>query len=141
METFFHYLDDFLIVTAPGSNQCRKDLHALLTVFNRLRVPITTDKLEGPATVLSFLGIEIDTEAMIMRLPARKLEELQALVDKWQNKIFCTKQELQSLVGELQQANKVVRSGRTFSRQMFELLKGIGKKQHLFASTPNFGRT
>ena len=38
--TLFHYLDDFLIATAPGCIQCQKDLHSLLTVFDRLHVPI-----------------------------------------------------------------------------------------------------
>ena len=73
-----------------------------------------------------------------MRLPERKLEELKSLVDQWQEKRFCTKKELQSLVGKLQHASKVVRSGRTFLRRMFELLKGTAKKQHFIRLNTQF---
>ena len=34
------------------------------------------DKLEGPAPVIKFLGIELDTIQGITRLPTHKLEEL-----------------------------------------------------------------
>ena len=34
----------------------------MLSTFERLQVPIEQSKLEGPATCLTFLGIEIDTE-------------------------------------------------------------------------------
>ena len=42
VRTMFHYLDDFLIVAHPASNQCRDDLRRLLDVFTHLRVPIET---------------------------------------------------------------------------------------------------
>jgi len=37
--------------------------------------------------------------------------------------------EVQSLVGKLQHATRVVKQGRTFMRCMFELLKGMKKSQ------------
>ena len=67
---------------------------------------------------------------MVSRLPASKLEELRLLVAQWQGRKFCVKKDVQSLVGKLQQASKVIRSGQTFLRKMFELLKGTSKKQH-----------
>ena len=81
-------------------------------------------KLEGPTECLTFLRIEIDAQVMVSRLPASKLEELRLLVAQWQGRKFCVKKDVQSLVGKLQQASKVIRSGRTFLRKMFELLKG-----------------
>ena len=36
-------------------------------------LPLAPEKLEGPATTLIFLGIEMDTRAMSLRLPAEKL--------------------------------------------------------------------
>ena len=41
------------------------------------------EKREGPATCLSFLGLELDTVAMVLRLPASKLEALQVLIRSW----------------------------------------------------------
>ena len=61
-------------------------------------------KLEGPSTVLTFLGIEMDTVAMSLRLPAEKLTELRGLVARWEERSFCTMKELESLAGNLQHA-------------------------------------
>ena len=125
-----HYLDDFLLVGAPRSGQCGEDLRRLLSVFERLRVPIASEKLEGPTERLTFLGIEIDSQEMTLRLPVRKLLELKSLIAEWATRKSCTKRDLQSMVGKLQHACKVVRPGRTFLRRMFELLKGVKKKDH-----------
>ena len=128
LESVLHYLDDFLIV-AESESMCRAALQSLLRVFARLEVPIAPDKLEGPSTVLTFLGIEMDTVAMSLRLPAEKLTELRGLVARWEGRSFCTLKELESLAGKLQHACKVVKPGRTFMRRMFELMKGTRRGQ------------
>ena len=93
VETVFHYLDDFLIVSPPGSRRCGDDLHKLVTLFNRLRVPIAPEKLAGPSTVLTFLGVELDTRALIVRLPDEMLRELVTV----SGKKSCLKKDPQSL--------------------------------------------
>lgn len=128
--TILHYLDDYLLIAPPNSNKGSEDLNLLLAVFERLRVPVAVEKLEGPACCITFLGIEIDTVAMVLRLPRTKLVELKSLVNEWMEKRSCVKRELQSLAGKLQHACKVVRPGRTFLRRMFELLRGVAKKRH-----------
>lgn len=138
VETIFHYLDDYLIVAPPNSDRGKEDLHRLLAVFERLRVPVAAEKLEGPADCIVFLGIEVDTQAMVLRLPLPKLEELKSLIREWLVKRSCVKRDLQSLVGKLQHACKVVRPGRTFLRRMFELLKGVAKKQHFIRLNAGF---
>ena len=45
----------------------------MLQVCREAGVPIEESKLEGPASALTFLGIEIDSLAMELRLPADKL--------------------------------------------------------------------
>ena len=112
-----HYLDDFLIV-ASSCESCEEALRKLLTVFARLKVPVATEKLEGPTRTLTFLGIEMDMVAMSLRLPMEKMTELKLLVASWVGRRFCTLKELESLVGKLQHACKVVRPGRTFLRRM-----------------------
>ena len=102
----------------------------LLSVFEHLGIPVAVDKLEGPAPVITFLGIELDTIKGITRLPTRKLEELQSLVTTWVGRKSCRKWDLELLVGKLQHACKVVRPGQTFLRRMFELLCGVSKKHH-----------
>jgi len=69
------------------------------------------EKVEGPTTSLCFLGINIDTEA---RLPDDKLDRIRRLMHTWCRKRKARKREILSLVGLLQHATKIVRSGRTF---------------------------
>lgn len=132
------FTDDFLIIGMPNSGQCEEQLKILSAVFERLNIPVAIEKLEGPTTVLIFLGTEIDTRNLTLRLPKEKLCELQGLITTWRVKQWCTKSKLRSLVGKLQHACKVVRPGRSFLRQMFELLKGIAKKQHFIRLNRSF---
>ena len=70
---FFHYLDDFLIIGAPSSGQCEEYLRILLVDFERLNIPVAMEKLEGPTTALTFLGIEMDMWNSTLYLPTDKL--------------------------------------------------------------------
>ena len=117
-----HYLDDFLILGQPGSSECHQALEKVLAVFWDLGVPVAPEKLEGPTTCLTFLGIEIDTALLEVRLPAGKLHNLQALVESFAIKQSCTHWDLESLLGSLGHACCVLKQGKTFLRRLFELL-------------------
>lgn len=52
----------------------------LVSTFKELGIPLEPSKLIGPAQVMEFLGIEVDTLAMQLRLPPEKLERLASLV-------------------------------------------------------------
>ena len=115
-----HYLDDFAFL-GLGTNQCTDMLTTAITLCNKPGAPLAFDKLLGPSTVLSFLGIELDTATMELHLPADKLHSLQSLIKSWQGKKSCTKRGLLSLVGHLQHVAKVVKLGCTFVRCMIDL--------------------
>lgn len=125
-----HYLDDFLVIGAPGSQECAAALTTLLRVFARLGLPVAVEKLEGPCPCLPFLGFELDSEAMVIRLPRPKLVELQHLIESWRSQRSCTRKDLESLVGKLAHASQVVQPGKTFMRRMFELLAGTRSAHH-----------
>ena len=94
-----HYLDDFLILAPPGSSRCRQELEGLLAMFGRLQVPVAAEKVEGPSPQMVFLGIEINTSKMCLRLPSKKLDNLKTMVADWFPKKSCLIRDLQSLVG------------------------------------------
>ena len=54
-----HYLDDFVVVGAPGSPQCADDLRTLESTCRELGVPLAVAKCVAPTTQLTFLGIEV----------------------------------------------------------------------------------
>ena len=80
---------------------------------------MATDKLEGPATSLSSLGIILDTCHMEIRLPADKLSRTQKMIKAWLSRKMATKREILSPVGTLQHATKVFRPGKNFVSQMY----------------------
>lgn len=130
VQVVMHYLDDFLVVGASRSGECQHAVNIVLRVFATLGLPVAEDKLEGPSTLLSFLGLEIDTVAMELRLPAEKLRDLQILIRSWCGRRAASKRELESLIGSLNHACSVVRCGKTFLRRMFELLAVAHKSHH-----------
>ena len=130
VDFIIHYLDDYLVIGAPESEECAVALATVLRVFERLGLPVAHNKLEGPGTRLTFLGFELDSVAMIIRLPRQKLAELQELLQAWRGRRACTRSDLESLVGKLAHACTVVQPGKTFMRRMFELLGAFRRADH-----------
>ena len=97
--------------TTPASETC-----------DSLGVIVASRKTEGPSTCLTVLGIEIDTNALELHLPVKKLEQLADLLAQWRGRRSGSRVGLESLAGLLQHACKVVRPGRTFTRRIYNLL-------------------
>ncbi len=71
-----HYIDDFVAVGRRGTDECRRTMEVFKETCLRLGMPLDPNKEEGPSTVLTFLGIEIDSVKLEVRLPQEKLSEL-----------------------------------------------------------------
>ena len=84
----------------------------------------------GPTPLLTMLGIELDSLAQVAHLPADKLQVLQDLIRSWLPCKWCFRQELESLIGHLHHAAKIVWPGRTFLRRMIDLLCCFRTKDH-----------
>ena len=117
----FNYVDDFVFIGSPNSQECALSLAIGLQTFNTLGAPIEPEKCEGPSAILTILGIEVDTTLMQLRLPDEKLTRLRESVAIWRNRKSCSKRDLHSLIGTLQHAAKMVRPGRAFVRRMIDL--------------------
>ena len=125
-----HYVDDFFLAAPSGSASCRNNMEITKSLFERLGVPLAPEKIVGPTTTLIHLGIEIDAENMILRLPEDKLKSLMSLLQEWQTKKKCTKRELLSVIGKLSFASKIIPSGRIFVRCLIDLAKSVSKLYH-----------
>ena len=121
--TVDHYLDDFITMGPPDTEVCSRNLALIQATCRELGVPLAMDKLEGPTHCLTFLGIEIDTQAGMLRLPADKLSRLQEELQCWASRKVCRRRQLESLIGTLQHACRVIKPGRTFIRRMINLLR------------------
>ena len=69
--------------------------------------PLHLDKLEGPSTSLTIPRIELDSLNLQARLPQNKVDRI-TFVEDWSQKRWCKRKELESLIGHLQYACKVV---------------------------------
>lgn len=139
VQSAIHYLDDYFLLGSPDTSECANALQLTLSICSQLGVPVSTSKVEGPLTTITFLGIVLDTIKSEVRLPEDKLSRLKVRLQRWRYKKSCTKRELLSLIGHLQHACKVVRPGRTFLRRMIELSTTGKQLHHHIRLTAAFG--
>ena len=76
------------------------------------------------------LGIELDSIDQLARLPTDKMDSLLNLLHHWASYRWCTKRQLQSFIGHLHPAAKVVWPGRAFIRRMINLLRHFRRDDH-----------
>ena len=122
-------IDDFLFLEKLHT-QCGASLASFLTLAGELGVPIATDKTVVPTTCLTFLGIEIDTQAMELRLPSDKLHACRAALRHLLGRSRVTLRELQRVIGLLNFACRAVVPGRAFLRRLIDLTVGVSKPFH-----------
>ena len=123
------YLDDFFI-TAPTFDQCNKALLLFIRLIHRLGFDIAWDKLLGPSTNITFLGINIDSVSMYMTLPGEKVDALHLVIQKFLAMKRASKRELQHLAGKLSYASQLVHGGRTYLRRILDVINKLKLSHH-----------
>ena len=130
-----HILDDFIFFGHPGTTECQKNLNHFLSLADHLNLPIKHSKTVLPCTVIQLHGIEVDTLKMQMRLPEDKLQDIKQKLKVLTYRKKVTLAELQSLIGSLNFACRVVVPGRTFLRRLIDLTSGVTSPRHLVRLT------
>ena len=114
----FHYLDDFFFAGPANTQECHQTLADMLTLCQAVQAPLKPEQMLGPASLLSILGIELDTFKMRARLPPDKLTALMEDLNNFSllhsSTHICTKRQLLSLIGKLAFACKVIPASRIF---------------------------
>ena len=108
-----------------------------LALCTELGFPVAEDKTEGPTSVLTFLGIEVDTIQQQVRLPQDKLLHLTSNVASWMRRTArpmprrsAKKRDLLSLLGLLHHVASVVRPGRAFLRSLINAAARVQDLDH-----------
>ena len=96
IQLLLHYLDDFLLLAPPTSEKGAESLRLTMVTLKHLGVPVAAHKTEGPASVITFLGILMDTMSFELRLLEDKLLRLRELLVSFTHKRSCTMRELES---------------------------------------------
>lgn len=58
---FVHLLHDFLVVGPSDLQLCHRDLNKIMFLFKDISIPIKQSKTFLPCTLLTLLGIELDS--------------------------------------------------------------------------------
>ena len=115
-----HMLDDYFIAATDYST-CENHLMKLLQICKDIGIPMAPEKTTSPSTNTTFLGIELDTDLQLARLPKEKLIEYEQDVIQTLSRSKIRKKELESLIGKLNFAATVV-PARPFLRRLINML-------------------
>ena len=124
-EEFFTivYCDDF--AGCEMGDKANTSFTSLKILFNELGIEESEKKACPPSTCMTFLGIEVDTEAMCLRVDKVKIQETLALMGVWIRRTTANKEELQSILGKLIFITKAVRFSRCFVSRIISEIKKI----------------
>ena len=123
-----HYLDDFILFGCPPTDECLHSLQIALSCCTELGWE--AHKVGGPASCITFLGIEIDTTNSQLRLPSDRLRALKGEIGTWDSRRSCTKKQLLSLIGQLSHTSKVIKPGRSFLCRLIHLSSSASQLHH-----------
>ena len=123
------YLDDFLVV-GNTKDQCQQIMTRLMTLLRELGFAINYNKVVGPTTCLTFLGIEINTNTFTLSLPPEKLSALQDELLTTANRRSISKRAPQSLAGKLNWAAQVVYGGWPHRRRIIDRINTLRLPHH-----------
>ncbi|MES9970252.1 MAG: reverse transcriptase domain-containing protein [Candidatus Thiodiazotropha sp.] len=123
------YLDDFFI-KADNFQDCAAALQMLIQLLRKLGFHINWNKVIDPTTKIIFLGIEIDSVNMCLRLPEDKLQQVRKELSLFQMRKRASKKQLQSLAGKLNFCAGVVYGGRVYSRRIIDTINALKADNH-----------
>ena len=123
------YLDDFFI-KANTFEDCLAAMNVIIALLRKLGFHINWNKVIDPSTKITFLGIEIDSIAMCLRLPDDKLIQVRHELSLFQLRRRASKKQLQSLAGKLNSCASVVYGGRVFSRRIIDTINLLKEDSH-----------
>ena len=103
-------------------------------VYQQLDPPLALEKVEGPSTSLTFLGILLDGDLS----SSRKITAHQTWVAAWLGIRNAKKRQILSLVGLLEHTTEVVKPGQTFVARMYKAGAKLKKLHHKTRLTKGF---
>lgn len=94
------YLDDFLCLDRTYE-KCVVAQNCIIDLLRFVGFYISWSKIQPPSQVLTFLGIELDSIKMELRLPPGKLVKLRDVLEKHKSATYISKKDLEVLTGLL----------------------------------------
>ena len=103
-----NYLVDFLVM-GGGYATCRAAQLFLHDTLRRVGFYLSYEKVRSPSQIQLYLGVELDSTTMQLRLPQGKLDNLAEEIAFFDGRRRTTKKQLQRLCGILSHCSTLVR--------------------------------
>ena len=120
LRELIRYLDDLLFIS-PSRSASDRVLSLAQQVIRNFGLVVNRDKTEGPAQVISFLGIQINSIQCTLSCTFDRLSELLLLLHTASHLEKVKLSFLSSLIGKLSFAAIVLPGARPFMRRMLDL--------------------
>ena len=131
-----NYLDDFGGVDAKDN--AHRAFAELALVLRSLGISESLSKASPPSCIMTFIGIQFDTNKLTMEVTPDRLSEIHQILVLWAAKKSASKRELQSLIGKLQYAAKCVKASRIFISRLLVQLGALRGQSHRFTISREF---
>ena len=108
-------------------------MDTIFDISSELGVPIAENKTLGSTTCITFLGLDIDTLAMVVKIAEDKLLKLKLGVEillEEKKKL----RELESITGLMAFCSRAIPSTRAFTRRFYDLIASVKYKKHIIIS-------
>ena len=111
---------------------CERNKVTILDSCHELGALVLDDKVKGPSACLVVLGIEVDNVHRVIHLPDAKVREYQQAINEWKAHRAVTLRDIDSLLGKLFFASRMVQQGRTFLRRLVDLHSRVSRTIRTF---------
>ena len=117
------YIDDNAGANLPS--MAESDFLVAGQLLQRLGLQESQKKSVFPTSNMVFLGVNFDTENLILSVTEDRMREIRSELDNWIRLVPATKKMLQSLLGKLHFIRKCVRSSRVFVSRLLHKLRSL----------------
>lgn len=120
----YAYLDDYASC-APSKDIANDQYNKFINTTQELGLKLAEDKCQAPTNSMEWLGFEINSIAMTVSIPKKKLQEVLAECQQWGSRTRTDKKRLQSLVGKLVHVSNAISHARKFTGRLLGLLRDM----------------
>lgn len=117
------YADDFS--SADTLERAWASYNAFEGLLHDLKISEATEKAVPPTQMLVFLSTGIDAVTQTIFMIPERIIEIRRELESWRYKSWCTRNELESMIGKLQFCTNCVRAGRVFICRLLNQLRGM----------------
>jgi len=125
----FNYIDDLIGCDSPS--KAHEGFKFLNQLLHDLGLPISNEKSCSPCTSVTCLGIIIDVKKGLITIPSEKINTIHTTCQSWSSKSKATRNQLQSLTGQLLYIHKCVKPARLFVNRILKVLRESPKKGYI----------